>query len=138
MQDDERAAAKQEEVCELPAVQSGCKTAFLEGERGWVKIPDPGELEDPYFLYSPGLKKDPLGTLTISKETNRLLIKINDIRVESVLTQVSQQASGYGSDCNLEKNITPPTSDEDPNALVVISEEVDYPFYLKLSANVCP
>lgn len=138
IQDDPEVAVKKEEVCELPVPESGCKTVFLQGERGWVKIVDPGELEDPYFLYASGLKKEPLGTVTVSKESSQLSIKINDIRVNSVVAEISQQASGFGSICNAEHNISPPSSDEDPNALVVISEEVTYPFYLKISANVCP
>ena len=139
MQNDEETAVKQEvAVCELPAPQSGCQTAFFEGSRGWVKIVDPGSTDDPYFLYSSSLKSEPLGTVTVSKENGQLLIRINDMRVSSVQAEASQQLTGYKSICELETNIKPRSSDEDPDATIALLDEVHYPFYLKLSANVCP
>ena len=139
MQNDEEIAVEQaEEVCELPAPKNGCQTAFFQGSTGWVKIVDPGNTEDPYFLYSSSLKSEPLGTVTVSKENGQLLIRINDMRITSVLAEASQQLTGYKSICALETNIQPPSSDEDPAAIITLLDEVHYPFYLKLSANVCP
>ena len=139
MQNDEEIAVEQaEEVCELPTPENGCQTAFFQGSTGWVKIVDPGEREDPYFLYTSSLKQEPLATVTVSKINGELLIRFNDNRVEAVLAEVSQQLTGYKSICELETNIKPPSSDEDPDAAITLLDEVHYPFYLKLSANVCP
>lgn len=140
IQDDPEVIVKQEEKaqpCELPAPNAGCETVFLQGERGWVKIVDPGETEDPYFLYSSQQKEEPRGTVTVYRDGNKLLIRFNDTRVESILVKVSQQITGFGSNCKLKIDIRPPSSDNDPDATIIISDVVQYPFYLKISANVC-
>lgn len=137
--EDYEEAALVVDPCLIEKPDAGCTVAYLEGENSkWIKIPDPGELEDPYFLYAQGNTDDPLGTATISLTKGQPVVRLNDTALDDFLIQVSQYSNGSEKACEAEENISGPISDKDPDAAVQFSENFTYPFYVRIKANVCP
>lgn len=125
-------------VCQITEPGEACSVVFLEGKDEWIKIPDPGQLEDPYFLYAVGETDDPHGTVTVSLQNGGPVFRINDTALQDYLIMVSQDSHGTGMQCQAAENVTPPTSEDDPYTSMEFPGDLAYPFYVKIRANVCP
>lgn len=122
--------------CTLPAPGTSCAAIFLQGSSGWTEIIDPGELEDPYFLYSPG-SMTPRGTVTISLNSGSVLVRINDSEIRDLQVQVAQNKEGDGLVCEVLTGLSDPGSDQEADAMITLQGEFSYPFQLKIKANEC-
>lgn len=134
---DEEPEVEVAQECEMEELDAGCANVHLQGSTAWVRILKQGDLADPLFLYPLGDKSEAYGTVTVVLENGFPVVKFNDVVLDDYMITISQSADGSDSFCKVGKDIEDLATGNESPSTIKLDDKLEFPFYIKVEANVC-